>query len=74
MPTIKVSRITKQRLELLKDKEGIKTFDGVVAWLIKEELGAPTSMFGAFKWKKWNKSEDRLQLRELQLSRESVKK
>ncbi len=59
MPTtIQVREVTKQRLDLLKERMNASTYDEIVSRLAGEKLGGPSSMFGAYKdLKPWTKAD-----------------
>jgi hypothetical protein len=57
--TVKISDITRQKLELLKKSEGFETLDEIISSLVDKELKTPASMFGKAKISSWKKS-DRL--------------
>ncbi|MBI4896607.1 MAG: hypothetical protein HY832_03615 [Candidatus Aenigmarchaeota archaeon] len=57
MPTtIQVSERTRQRLQTLKEREGLKTFDAVIEKMINEELQMP-SLFGKATITSWKKTD-----------------
>jgi hypothetical protein len=55
--TVQISDTTRQKLEVLKRKEGMKTFDEVISNMADKNLGTPKSMFGAAKIPSWKKSD-----------------
>ncbi|MDI6721194.1 MAG: hypothetical protein QMD85_02295 [Candidatus Aenigmarchaeota archaeon] len=62
MPTtVQVSDTTRQKLETLKQKEGLQTLDEVISLMANRELNMPKSMFGKARISGWKKS-DRMKL------------
>lgn len=58
MPTtIQVSDRTRQKLEMLKYQEGLKTLDEVISRIADKELRIPKSMFGKAGISPWKKSD-----------------
>ena len=57
MTTVQVSDMTRQKLEVLKKKEGLSTFDEVISKIADKELKIPKSMFGKAKITSWKKSD-----------------
>ncbi len=55
--TIQVSDKTRQKLEILKDQEGLKTLDEVISKIADKELKVPKSMFGKARISPWKKSD-----------------
>jgi hypothetical protein len=61
--TIQVREVTKQRLDLLKEKLGASSYDEVISRITSKELGVPKSMFGSMKGLgPWTKA-DRMRFR-----------
>lgn len=56
LTTIQVSEHTRQRLQTLKEREGLKTYDAVIEKMINEELKMP-SLFGKAPITPWKKSD-----------------
>ena len=59
--TVQISNTTRQKLETLKEIEGLKTLDDVISKIADKELKSPKSMFGKAKISPWKKS-DRMRL------------
>lgn len=58
MPTtVQISDTTRQKLEMLKDQEGLRTLDEVISRIADKELKSPKSMFGKAKISGWNKKD-----------------
>ena len=55
--TIQVSDKTRQKLEILKEQEGLKSLDEVISKIVDKELKVPKSMFGKAKISSWKKSD-----------------
>jgi hypothetical protein len=50
MPTtIQVKEVTKQRLDVLKEKLGASSYDEVIMHITEEKQMTPRSMFGSMK-------------------------
>lgn len=61
MTTVQISGATKQKLETLKEREDVRTFDEVISRMANKELKIPGSMFGKARLSPWKKS-DRMRL------------
>ena len=58
MPTtVQISDTTRQKLEILKEQEGARTFDEIISVIVDKELKTPKSMFGKAKISPWKKSD-----------------
>lgn len=58
MPTtVQISDKTRQKLEILKEQEGVRTLDEVISRIADKELKTPKSMFGKAKISPWKKSD-----------------
>lgn len=58
MPTtVQISNTTKQKLEILKEKEGFRTLDEVISKIADKELKVPKSMFGKARISPWSKAD-----------------
>lgn len=58
MPTtVQISDTTRQKLEMLKEQEGLKTLDDVISKIADKELKSPKSMFGKAKISSWKKTD-----------------
>ncbi len=58
MPTtVQISETTRQKLEILKGQEGLRTLDDVISRMVDKELKTPKSMFGKAKISPWKKSD-----------------
>ena len=55
--TVQISSTTRQKLEALKEMEGLKTIDDVISKMADKELKSPKSMFGKAKISSWKKSD-----------------
>ena len=55
--TVQISNTTRQKLETLKEMEGLKTLDDVISKIADKELKSPKSMFGKAKISSWKKSD-----------------
>ena len=55
--TIQISDITRQKLGVLKEQEGLHTLDEVISKIVDRELKIPKSMFGRMKISGWKKSD-----------------
>ena len=55
--TVQISETTRQKLEVLKTQEGLKTLDEVISKIADKELKIPKSMFGKAKISPWRKSD-----------------
>ncbi len=55
--TVQISNTTRQKLEALKEIEGLKTLDDVISKIADKELKSPKSMFGKAKISSWKKSD-----------------
>lgn len=60
--TVQISNNTKQKLEMLKHQEGLKTLDEVISVMADKELKIQKSMFGRSKISPWKRS-DRMRFR-----------
>jgi hypothetical protein len=49
--TIQLARTTLAKLKEIKQEKGMPTYDAVIAYLIKNEQGAPDDLFGYMKGK-----------------------
>ena len=64
MPTtIQVKDLTKQRLDVLKEKYAARSYDEVLLRVTEQEFDTPKSMFGAFKGARPMTKADRLRFR-----------
>ncbi len=61
--TVQISDTTRQKLEVLKKKEGLGSLDEVISRIADKELKTPKSMFGKAKISSWKKS-DRMKFHE----------
>ncbi|HLC57233.1 MAG TPA: hypothetical protein VJH95_01535 [Candidatus Nanoarchaeia archaeon] len=59
--TIQVSQATRQKLELLKDKEELNSFNEVISRVVDKELKITDSFFGKLKVTPWRKA-DRMRI------------
>lgn len=58
MPTtVQISDTTRQKLEILKEKGGLRSLDEVISKIADKELKVPKSMFGKAKISPWTKSD-----------------
>ena len=55
--TVQVSETTRQKLEILKNKEKFQTIDQLISDMADKELKTPKSMFGKAKISSWKKSD-----------------
>ena len=55
--TVQVSETTRQKLEILKNKEKFQTIDQIISDMADKELKTPKSMFGKAKISSWKKSD-----------------
>lgn len=55
--TVQISNTTRQKLETLKEIEGLKTLDDVISKIADKELKSPKSMFGKARISSWKKSD-----------------
>ncbi len=61
--TIQLKDVTKQRLDILKEKYAAASYDEVVSRMTERELSTPKSMFGSLKGTKPFTKADRLRFR-----------
>lgn len=55
--TVQIRNTTKQKLEMLKEQEGLKTLDEVISKIVNKELKTPKTMFGKANISGWKKSD-----------------
>lgn len=55
--TVQISDMTRQKLEMLKQEEGLRTLDEVISSMADERLKMPKTMFGKSKVSPWKKSD-----------------
>lgn len=57
MTTVQISDKTRQKLEILKEQERLKTLDEVISKIADKELKVQKSMFGKANVSPWKKSD-----------------